>query len=117
VGIVPDAAVTQLAKLAYEWGHRHTHVSEADRIEPIVAANIDAVFHDTNVADYHDEITGWFRFTERSTMRCGNGSSRAQHPSELLGDDWYRYGDWGIEGADAGNDSKHEHPTEAREQS
>ncbi|MCM2494107.1 DUF3079 domain-containing protein [Burkholderia glumae] len=30
-------------------------------------------------------------------MRCGNGSSRTQHPCELLGDDWYRYGDWGIE--------------------
>jgi hypothetical protein len=34
-------------------------------------------------------------------MRCGNGSSRTQHPSELLGDDWYRYGDWGIACADA----------------
>lgn len=31
------------------------------------------------------------------TMRCGNGSNRTQHPAELLGDDWYRYGDWGLE--------------------
>ncbi|MBB3012775.1 hypothetical protein FHX62_001435 [Cupriavidus alkaliphilus] len=30
-------------------------------------------------------------------MRCGNGSSRTQHPVELLGDDWLEYGDWGIE--------------------
>lgn len=22
-------------------------------------------------------------------MLCGNGSDRSQHPSELIGDDWY----------------------------
>lgn len=40
-------------------------------------------------------------------MRCGNGSSRTQHPCELLGDDWYRYGDWGIEctGDETGKDA------------
>ncbi len=27
---------------------------------------------------------------------CGNGSSRTQHPIELLGDDWLEFGDWGI---------------------
>lgn len=30
-------------------------------------------------------------------MGCGNGSDRTQHPAELLGDDWYLYGDWGLE--------------------
>lgn len=30
-------------------------------------------------------------------LRCGNGSDRTQHPVELLGDDWYEHGDWGIE--------------------
>nr|WP_260433385.1 nitroreductase family protein [Burkholderia cepacia] len=70
---VPDAAVTQLAALADEWGHRYTHLSGAELIEPIIAANIDAVFHDMNVADYHDEITAWFRFTERSTARHRDG--------------------------------------------
>ena len=29
-------------------------------------------------------------------MRCGNGSDRTQHPAELLGEDWYEYGDWGL---------------------
>ena len=28
-------------------------------------------------------------------LNCGS-SDRTQHPSELLGDDWYTYGDWGI---------------------
>lgn len=36
-------------------------------------------------------------------MRCGNGQSRTQHPCELLGDDWYEHGDWGIEVAPAVN--------------
>ncbi len=70
---VPDAAVTQLAALADEWGHRYTHLAGAELVEPIIAANIDAVFHDMNVADYHDEITAWFRFTERSTTRHRDG--------------------------------------------
>ncbi|MWL91467.1 DUF3079 domain-containing protein [Cupriavidus sp. SW-Y-13] len=30
-------------------------------------------------------------------MGCGNGPSRAQQPAELLGDDWYEHGGWGIE--------------------
>ena len=29
--------------------------------------------------------------------QCGNGSGRTQHPAEMLGDDWYTYGDWGFE--------------------
>jgi hypothetical protein len=28
---------------------------------------------------------------------CGNGSDRTQHPMELLGEDWYLHGDWGLE--------------------
>jgi hypothetical protein len=30
-------------------------------------------------------------------MGCGNGSSRTQHPAELLGEDWFTFGDWGID--------------------
>ena len=29
-------------------------------------------------------------------LRCGNGADRTQHPIELLGEDWYKHGDWGI---------------------
>jgi hypothetical protein len=29
-------------------------------------------------------------------MDCGNGSERTPHPAELLGEDWYECGDWGI---------------------
>ena len=30
-------------------------------------------------------------------MACGNGSDRSMHPAELLGDDWYTVGNWGLE--------------------
>ncbi|WP_244160626.1 DUF3079 domain-containing protein [Phytopseudomonas punonensis] len=34
-------------------------------------------------------------------QECGNGAARTQHTSEMLGDDWYLHGDWGIEPPDA----------------
>ena len=30
-------------------------------------------------------------------LRCGNGSGRTQHPAELLGEDWYEFGDWDLD--------------------
>lgn len=47
----------------------------------------------------HPERICWGcdNYCQTNAMRCGNGSSRTQHPCELLGDDWYRFGDWGIE--------------------
>ncbi|MEQ4617120.1 MAG: DUF3079 domain-containing protein [Corticimicrobacter sp.] len=29
--------------------------------------------------------------------KCGNGSNRTQHPSEVLGEDWYLVGDWDLD--------------------
>jgi hypothetical protein len=70
---VPAAAVTRLAGLAETWGHCYTQLSDPGDLEPILAKNIDAVFHDMNVAHYHDEITAWFRFNERSTDEHRDG--------------------------------------------
>jgi hypothetical protein len=70
---VPETAIAQLAMLAAQWGHRYTHLSGADLIEPIVAANIDAVFHDMNAASYHNEITAWFRYTEHASLQHRDG--------------------------------------------
>ena len=63
---VPEAIVQSLAQMADKWGHRYTHLTDAATIDEILNRNIDAVFYDMNVAAYHDEITEWFRFTDRA---------------------------------------------------
>lgn len=47
----------------------------------------------------HPERICWGcdKYCPVDAMRCGNGSSRTQHPIELLGEDWLACGDWGIE--------------------
>ncbi len=47
----------------------------------------------------HPERICWGcdKYCSVDDMGCGNGSSRTQHPIELLGDDWLEFGDWGIE--------------------
>ena len=70
---VPDSAVALLTGLAETWGHRYVQLSDPQELEPILAQNIDAVFHDMNVAHYHDEITAWFRFSERATDEHRDG--------------------------------------------
>ncbi|MDR0578740.1 MAG: DUF3079 domain-containing protein [Candidatus Accumulibacter sp.] len=46
----------------------------------------------------HPERICWGcdRYCPVDSLGCGNGSTRAQHPIELLGEDWYAWGDWGI---------------------
>jgi hypothetical protein len=46
----------------------------------------------------HPERICWGcdRYCSADEMGCGNGSERTQHPAELLGEDWYTWGDWGI---------------------
>lgn len=50
----------------------------------------------------HPERICWGcdKYCSADSLGCGNGSGRTQHPCELLGDDWYEYGDWGLEVAD-----------------
>lgn len=46
----------------------------------------------------HPERTCWGcdKYCSAKDLQCGNGSGRTQHPAELLGEDWYQFGDWGI---------------------
>ncbi len=46
----------------------------------------------------HPERICWGcdRYCPASSLACGNGSDRTMHPAEMLGDDWYLHGDWGI---------------------
>ncbi len=47
----------------------------------------------------HPERICWGcdKYCAANAMNCGNGSERAQHPVELMGEDWYLDGDWGLE--------------------
>lgn len=49
----------------------------------------------------HPERICWGcdKYCPATDIQCGNGSGRTQHPAEMLGDDWYTYGDWGLETA------------------
>jgi hypothetical protein len=70
---VPESSITALAQLAATWGHQYTHITAGTDIEQILEQNIRAVFNDMNVAPYHDEITSWFRFTDRSAKAHKDG--------------------------------------------
>lgn len=50
----------------------------------------------------HPERTCWGcdKYCSANALQCGNGSGRTQHPAELLGEDWYQWGDWGIAAGD-----------------
>ncbi len=46
----------------------------------------------------HPERICWGcdRYCGASDLACGNGADRTMHPAEMLGDDWYEQGDWGL---------------------
>lgn len=58
------------------------------------------------LAPKHPERICWGcdRYCSKEAMGCGNGSDHTQHPAELLGEDWYLYGDWDLEDTDAPKD-------------
>lgn len=45
----------------------------------------------------HPERICWGcdKYCSTADMACG--AERTQHPAELLGDDWFRHGDWGFD--------------------
>jgi len=55
----------------------------------------------------HPERICWGcdKYCPVGSLGCGNGSGRTQHPAEMLGDDWYLWGDWGIEPTSEGEES------------
>lgn len=70
---VPEDDVRALSSLAREWGQRYEQVTAPEIIESIVEKNIEALFHDLNASNYHDEIVQWFRFTDRASRRTRDG--------------------------------------------
>jgi hypothetical protein len=47
----------------------------------------------------HPERICWGcdKYCAADSLNCGNGSGRTLHPAEMLGEDWFMYGDWGID--------------------
>lgn len=47
----------------------------------------------------HPERICWGcdKYCPADSLNCGNGSGRTVHPAEMLGEDWYTYGDWGLD--------------------
>lgn len=56
----------------------------------------------------HPERICWGcdKYCPANALGCGNGSGRTMHPAEMLGDDWYEVGDWGLDIEDAGEQRK-----------
>ena len=46
----------------------------------------------------HPERICWGcdRYCAATDLACGNGADRTMHPAEMIGDDWYEHGDWGL---------------------
>lgn len=57
---------------------------------------------------------GCDKYCAADNLGCGNGSERTPHPAELLGEDWYEHGDWGL--SETADDPSAPAPKEAREQ-
>jgi nitroreductase len=70
---IEESASRALTDLARKWGQRYEQITDAAKIERILRRNIEALFEDLNSPDYHDEIVGWFRFTDRSARRTRDG--------------------------------------------
>src|SRR5215467_14367553 len=70
---VSDHAATALRELAAQWQQRYEQITDAATIERILQQDTLALFHDLNSRDYHDEITSWFRFTDRSSLKHRDG--------------------------------------------
>lgn len=70
---IPPGDVEALSNLARDWGQAYSQVTSRELIEQILDHNIDALFHDLNAPDYHDEIVEWFRFTDRQSRRERDG--------------------------------------------
>ncbi len=44
----------------------------------------------------HPERICWGcdKYCPADSLLCGNGSGRTEHPMEIMGEDWYTWGDW-----------------------
>jgi len=70
---VADADVARLAALAEAWGHRFAATHDPERIERVLAWNVEAVFADLAHAPYREELAGWLRYSRAASERHRDG--------------------------------------------
>jgi nitroreductase len=70
---IPVETSESFKELAAGWDQKYEQITDKTRIERILEMNTQALFEDLNNPDYHDEIVEWFRFTDRSARRTGDG--------------------------------------------
>jgi len=70
---VPEEITAALQNLAAERGQRYEQITDPAIIERVLDQGTQALFEDLNSVDYHDEITSWFRFTDRASLRHRDG--------------------------------------------
>jgi hypothetical protein len=54
------------------------------------------------ISPKHPERICWGcdRYCASTALACGNGADRTMHPAEMIGEDWYLHGDWGVDVVD-----------------
>jgi len=62
-----------LSALTNMHGYEFGYTNKPDLIEKILNLNIRAVFEDLNDSNYHDEIEGYFRYTNKQSERFKDG--------------------------------------------
>lgn len=77
-----------MAARAYRLNYRHT--------PSFIAASMAKKFP---LHPKHPERICWGcdKYCPADALICGNGSGRTEHPVESQGEDWYTWGDWGLD--------------------
>lgn len=65
--LVPAEAFEKLSQIANQWNQKFALITDAARIKRLMTLNTKAVFEDLNAPDYHDEIVGWFRYSDKQS--------------------------------------------------
>lgn len=74
-GTLSADELVHLQAIASRFGQQLLHFTDRAVIDHLMQFNLDAVIHDLNSSDYHDEIVSWFRFRERTALARRDGLS------------------------------------------
>ncbi len=70
---IPAEIVSSLQEISKDFTQKFSVAIEIKQIERIMNWNTQATFEDLNSAQYHDEIIGWFRYSDKSSCQHLDG--------------------------------------------